>query len=260
MPTSELAESPPSGAGETIAPARPTRQRNPRGQGARLREEIIAGAAALLERAGSEQAITLRAVAREVGIAAPSIAPHFADRAEIIDAVVAQELTRLHDALLTAVTSQADPVEQLFAGARAYLTHGRTHPNRYRVIFERRFLDLWQREHRVMHQTAPLMAESFDLVVQTIQSCIDAGRSTSNDPFGDGVRIWLALHGLVALPQTITSFPWPDTDELLISCVTRLAQLNQERPRPSRAHRQRASSPRRAHVAASQRREPDLGA
>lgn len=52
---------------------RPARQRNRRGEGAHLRDEIIAGASAILERTGSEENLTLRAVAREVGIAAPSI-------------------------------------------------------------------------------------------------------------------------------------------------------------------------------------------
>ncbi len=210
--------------------AGPKRRRNPRGQGGRLRDEIIAGAAALLERTGTEESITMRAVAREIGIAPPSMAPHFADRAEIIDAVVTQELSGLHDALFAAVDSESDPVEKAFAAARAYLAFGQAHPNRYRVIFERRFLALWDREGRVMHQTAPMMAGTFDLVVQTLQGCIDAGRSSSTDAFGDGVRVWLALHGLVALPQAITSFPWPDTDELLISCLTRLAGI-QEAPR-----------------------------
>ncbi len=213
-----------------VADRKRTRRRNPRGQGGRLRDEIIAAAAILLERTGTEEAISMRAVAREVGIASPSMAPHFSDRAEIIDAVVAQELTSLRDALTAAVASESDPVEQVFAGARAYVAHGQAHPNRYRVIFERRFLDLWDSEQRVMQHTAPLMAETFELTVRTIQGCIDAGRSASTDAFGDGVRVWLALHGLVALPQTITSFPWPDTDQLLVSCVNRLAQL-EERPR-----------------------------
>ncbi|MFZ0091357.1 MAG: hypothetical protein WAL63_17740, partial [Solirubrobacteraceae bacterium] len=77
----------------------------------------------------------------------------------------------------------------------------------------------------VTQQTAPLMDETFELTVNTIQACIDAGRSASTDAFGDGVRIWLALHGLVALPQAITTFPWPDLEELLVSCITRLAGI-----------------------------------
>jgi AcrR family transcriptional regulator len=109
---------------------KPKRQRNLRGQGARLRDEIIVGAEALLERTGSEAAITMRAVAREVGIAPPSMAPHFADRAEIIDAVVAQELTRLHEALFAAIASESGPVAKALAGARAYVAHGQAHPER----------------------------------------------------------------------------------------------------------------------------------
>ena len=54
-----------------------TRHRNPRGQGTRLSEDIVAGALALIERTGSAEAVTLRAVAREAGIAAPSIYAHF---------------------------------------------------------------------------------------------------------------------------------------------------------------------------------------
>jgi AcrR family transcriptional regulator len=69
------------------------RRRNARGQGARLTEDIVTGALALIERTGSAEAVTLRAVAREVGIAAPSIYPHFADREAIVTAVVAGSST-----------------------------------------------------------------------------------------------------------------------------------------------------------------------
>src|SRR6266852_3216557 len=63
------------------------RQRNARGQGARLTEDIVSAAITLIERAGTHEAVTLRAVAREVGIAAPSIYAHFPDREAIVMAV-----------------------------------------------------------------------------------------------------------------------------------------------------------------------------
>ena len=59
-----------------------------RGQGNRLADDIVRGALAIIERTGSDEAVTLRAVAREVGIAAPSIYAHFADREAIIMAAV----------------------------------------------------------------------------------------------------------------------------------------------------------------------------
>ena len=64
------------------------RERNRRGEGGKLRAEILEGATALLEQNGSEEAVTLRAVARQVGISAPSIYSHFPDREAIVDAIV----------------------------------------------------------------------------------------------------------------------------------------------------------------------------
>ena len=88
----------PPASGPAPDPAR-RRQRNARGQGARLTEDIVTGALALIERAGSDEAVTLRAVAREVGIAAPSIYAHFADR----DAIVMAVTVRVFDELAEAV-------------------------------------------------------------------------------------------------------------------------------------------------------------
>jgi AcrR family transcriptional regulator len=226
MPNPDLDPGTPAAGDEgSLGSARPPRTRNPRGQGARLRDEIIVGAAAILERTGNEESITLRSVAREVGIAPPSMTRFFADRAEVIDAVLAQELGGLRDDMAAAKESETEPVAQLFAVVRAYHAHGQAHPNRYRVMFERRFLPLWEAEQRTMDQTAPLMVETFGLVSGSIERCVQAGRSASTDPFFDATLLWIAIHGLVALPATITSFPWPDTDELLVACVKRLVRL-----------------------------------
>jgi AcrR family transcriptional regulator len=206
------------------ASARP-RQRNRRGQGHRLRDEIIAGAADLIERTGSEESITLRSVARQIGIAAPSIAPHFADRYQIIDAVVAAELEALTRALTDGASRSSDPVERLLNACRAYVAFGRSHPNRYRVLYERRYLDEWDDEGRPMVETSPVMARNLELSVGLVQACVDARRSASTDAQRDTYATWMFLHGLVALPLVITSLPWPDTDSILVDGVARLARL-----------------------------------
>jgi AcrR family transcriptional regulator len=200
------------------------RQRNARGQGHLLRAEIVAGATAILERSGSEDAVTLRAVAREIGITAPSISAHFPDRAAIIDAVVAEELGTLATQL-TAAARAADPVAALFAAWRAYVEFGRAHPTQYRVIFERRFLSLWDDDERPMVETLPIFAGTVAMMIGLLQTCIDAGRSTSTDATTDSVAIWYFVHGMVALPSTITSFAWPDPAAHLTAGITNLAHL-----------------------------------
>jgi AcrR family transcriptional regulator len=64
------------------------RTRNPRGEGGRLREEIVAAASRLIEEKG-EEAVTLRAIARSAGITAPSIYAYFEDLDEVLEAMVA---------------------------------------------------------------------------------------------------------------------------------------------------------------------------
>ncbi|MGB7449338.1 MAG: helix-turn-helix domain-containing protein, partial [Ornithinimicrobium sp.] len=66
------------------------RVKNRRGEGGRLREDILRGAAELLDQTGQEQAVTLRAVARQIGISAPSIYGHFPNRESMLLATVQQ--------------------------------------------------------------------------------------------------------------------------------------------------------------------------
>jgi AcrR family transcriptional regulator len=81
------------------------RPRSRRGEGRLLRTEILAAATELLDTNGDERALTLRAVARRVGIAAPSIYPHFPDRPAIVLAVVRQGFVELADRIRSAIDS-----------------------------------------------------------------------------------------------------------------------------------------------------------
>ncbi len=208
--------------------ARPTparRSRNPRGQGHHLRDEIIAGANTILEHTGDEHAVTLRAVARQIGITAPSIFTHFADPPAIIDVVVTQHLAILATRIDTAAHAAADPPAALHTAWAAYVDFGRARPAHYRVIFERRYLAAWEDQQRPMTETAPLGAASVEMMVGLLQACIDNHTSTSTDAFADSVAIWYYAHGLVALPATITSIAWPDTHIHLATTIDNLAHL-----------------------------------
>jgi AcrR family transcriptional regulator len=111
------------------------RRRNRRGEGARLRADLIEAAARLLESSGDAEGLTLRAVAREVGIAAPSIYRHFSDKNELVEAVVADRFEQLDDALVRAMAAAGDPAEALQACCGAYCRFGLEHPGHYQVLF-----------------------------------------------------------------------------------------------------------------------------
>lgn len=219
----------------TIDPAGPARQRNRRGEGRRLRSDIIQAASGLLEETGTQESVTLRAVARRVGIAAPSIYPHFADRHAMIVAVKEQIFRSLILALESANRDADpggnDPVDGLWAGCAAYLRFASEHPDLYRTVFgDHGFSDLdcsWPAGHGPVDGDATLASgvAAFDVLVVGVRRCIDAGRSTSTDPFNDAVALWVALHGLATLLPGSPNFPWPDLDELLTRLVNQLARI-----------------------------------
>jgi len=179
------------------------RERNRRGEGSKLREEILAAAADLLERDGNEDAVTLRAVAREVGISAPSIYGHFDDREAIVAAVIDSVFTDFVAALRAAIVGVDDPVQRLRRVGRAYLAFAAERPRRYRLLFDRRDLERDDRPR------ADVRRDSFGVLADALQACVDAGRSTSIDVLGDATSMWTSLHGFATLRAGVTQFPWP---------------------------------------------------
>ena len=201
------------------------RSRNRRGQGQLLERDIIAAATRLLERTGAEEAVTLRAVAREAGITAPSIYPHFADRQAILLAVVAATFDQLTAVLQPAAASRAEPVARLRVVCEAYLQFAGEHATLYRVLFQR-------------HRTEPAQgtgqfdvhtmygAAAFKVLLDAVDGVVQAGRSTATSPLDATIRLWVGLHGLVTLHASLPWFPWPPLDTLLVDITDRLTDLS----------------------------------
>ena len=209
------------------------RRRNARGEGARLAGEIVAGAEALIERTGSDEAVTLRSVAREVGIAAPSIYAHFADRDAILWAVVNDVFDQVRRRIEGATEGVTEPVARLLVGCRAYVAFGLENRALYRVLFARQFPRAGGSGPTLGAPTVLLDdrfpsvgGEAFALLVDSIERCVAAGRSTSTDPFADATSVWVALHGMVSLWSTVCDFPWPpDADAFVARLVVPLARV-----------------------------------
>ena len=226
----QTAEPRPGALAQPPAVAR-RRHRNPRGQGARLTQDIVAGALALIERTGSDDAVTLRAVAREVGIAAPSIYPHFPDRDAVLMAVVVRIFDELTEAIEQGQKSAGqDPAGRLVAGSEAYVAFGLEHPARYSVLFSRQWPAApdYCKPVPIGPDGRPVLefgAESFALLVQAIEDCVTAGVSASTDVLANATAVWVALHGTVSLRTALPRFPWPDPTAFVRQLVLSLAQV-----------------------------------
>ena len=94
------------------------RERSPRGRGAVLRDELVQAAAALLDRTGDPDGVTIRGVAAEVGVAPTAIYLHFADRDELMVTVVEERFAEFHRTIDEADPG-GDPLEALVARGEA---------------------------------------------------------------------------------------------------------------------------------------------
>lgn len=206
------------------------RTRNRRGEGGRLREEIVDAASELLEQSGSEAAITLRAVARQIGISAPSIYPHFANREEILSAVLTRAFDALRARLQVAAQGEEDPVARLRALAHAYVAFAAEQPHRYRVLFERHRQPDAATIEKSDTVEQMLGADAFAVMLDAVRDCIAAGASQAPSPLATTTELWIALHGYVTLRVSNPDFPWPDTDELLDDLIARLAWIEATPP------------------------------
>lgn len=193
---------------------RPARPRNPRGQGARLRRELVDAAVRLLDAGVRDDELSLRAVAKEAGVAAPSIYSHFDDREDMLTGVVEALFAELSQRLLEAQELLHEPADRLRSMCLAYCTYAFDRPMHYRALFAR----CWQPSPDVAPEAFPGW-DAFAVLQDAVQECIDARRRKGVDAFESSVRIWAALHGMASLRVTMPRFPWPALEDLVGALV-----------------------------------------
>ncbi|MFD0416640.1 TetR/AcrR family transcriptional regulator [Streptomyces sp. NPDC127108] len=215
-----------TGSVTTPVPAGRARARNRRGEGGRLRAEIIDAASDLLDETGDQHAVTLRSVARRVGVSTPSIYRHFPDHAAVMLAVVQRQFAGL-ERLLRAAVEQAgdDPRQRLLAVCDTYLDFARHHPSRYRTMFG----GLWTPSpaDSSLTETDRVMlgASSMAVLVDALGDCATVGAVTSTDVPTDATALWVGLHGLAHQRVVTPSFHCPQhITERVITSLARLTE------------------------------------
>jgi AcrR family transcriptional regulator len=191
------------------------RARNARGEGERLRDEVIAAAIKVLSSIGAEDPFSLRAVAKEAKIAAPSVYIHFADRNVLLLAVL-EKLFRDQVAIRAAAEEEAaraggGPWQRLLARSIVAVEFGLKHPGHYKVLFEGRVV-LRLSDPRIADFGRPLLVRSIELI-REIQPASARAR-VSSDPQRLALLLWSGLHGVISLRINKPTLDWPSATEL----------------------------------------------
>lgn len=191
--------------------ARQPRARARRGDGERLRAEILAATERLLIQTGDQEAVSIRAIADAVGVTPPSIYLHFADKTELLAAVCELRFAELDRCMEEAAASVDDPLEALWARGRAYVSFGVDNPEHYRILFMTR-----PAARAVAGELDRLPGlTAFGHLVEEVARCMEGGALTIADPFLVATGLWTGVHGITSLLIARPDFPWPDVDALL---------------------------------------------
>lgn len=195
------------------------RARNPWGQGERLRTEILDAAVRLFSEIEGEEALTIRGVARAVGIAPASIYQHFADKAALVRGVVEHDYERL-SAVMREAEESVDPddvVGRVRALMHAYCRFAFVNPGHYRLMLAYR---------RVPNgpggrPRGPLRSV-LEAVVAAFDRCSRAGKRLRMPSERAAVMVFVGTHGRVALYH---SSPETDSEDRILQFVDELISL-----------------------------------
>jgi AcrR family transcriptional regulator len=195
------------------------RSRARRGEGGRLREDILTAAERLLLASGDSRSLSIRAIATAVGVTPPSIYLHFADRNELIFEVCDRKWRELVGMLDTAVAGLTDPLERIERRGRAYVEFGVTHPEHYRVL-------LGSRADQVPEAYADqqLFTErlGFGPLIADLNAAMDAGQVERSEPTELCRVLFFAIHGLTEMLVSRRGLDWPPTERLVDLMISTL--------------------------------------
>ncbi|HEV3463571.1 MAG TPA: TetR/AcrR family transcriptional regulator [Actinomycetes bacterium] len=172
-----------------------TRRANPTYYGGDLRRELLDAALELIAQEGPS-AVSLRSLARRLGVSHAAPANHFPDKAALFTAIAVEGFTLLAKAMTDGVgrLGPAATAGQRFrAAGRAYTGFALAHPAHFAVM--------WQRD--LLHQDDPELAaagdRTFELLLDGVRDIQSEGWAAGSDPQAVAYLAWSVVHGLAAL-------------------------------------------------------------
>jgi AcrR family transcriptional regulator len=172
-----------------------------------LRTAVLAAAETILEREGVDS-LTLRAVARAVGVSHTAPKNHFGDLEGLLSELAALGYRRYGEVLAAAMdVAGADPRARMRAMGRAYVGFARAHPGLFILMFRGERLDMTRPALRdaVESARAALRHAAMSSAPVTRQTPLQlAARATAS---------WALVHGFAMLlldgrlQNTIVSLP-----------------------------------------------------
>ena len=159
-----------------------------------LKEALIAAGLKILSEDGVE-GLSLRKVAREVGVSHAAPYNHFSDKQALLAAISTAGFEQLYIKLSdTFVLAKASSMEILPEIAWAYLQFALEDPGRFRLMFSGAL------EVETDHPTyVAISQKNIDLFEEIIAFCQERGELLDGSSTDHAIRIWSSVHGFTNL-------------------------------------------------------------
>ncbi len=183
-----------------------TRARAKRGEGEKLRAEIVAAAERLLVQHGSKDAVSIRAIADACNVTPPAIYMHFADKDQLFLEVCSVRFRELDEMIGAAGARATEPLDSLRLRAGAYVRFGLEHPEAYRLLM------MTLHEGHIDDPGMEAGRDAFMHCVEAVDRCVKAGVFGDADAYETALVLWTGIHGLTSLFIAFPNFDWGGRD------------------------------------------------
>jgi len=176
-----------------------------------LQRDAIVDAARALIVAGGLEALSLRRLARGMGVTAPALYAHVRDKQDLVRAVVDIEI----EALAASFEKFKDlgPVDRIRAHSRAYVVYARENPELFRVML------LVPPGGLAGGVPLPATTNAFAEAVRAVDEAIATGAIKSDDALLVALTLWSGAHGVASLLQLGFDLP-RELEDAMIDEVT----------------------------------------
>jgi AcrR family transcriptional regulator len=164
-----------------------------------VRHELIDAAEALLTERGSAEAVSVADIVRRVGVTAPMLYSHFADKEALFVAVHTRQMAAFRRYMQRAGRGAPTALAALERRGQAYIRYATGHRDAYGALF--------LTPHKLLVDPFTAAPEddltAFDDLVANVQACMDEGSIPVADAQLAARVVWVQMHGLATMMITM---------------------------------------------------------
>jgi AcrR family transcriptional regulator len=176
-----------------------------------VRLVLIDAARGVLAQEGYD-GLTIRRVAERAEYSLGTVYGYFADKDDLLYALVHEDFTRLTERL-RAIRETHEGAAAVREMLLSYAQMGLEQPESYQVMF------MFRPKLARRNASDDSGEHAYSIFRSCVAAAMERGEFRPMNPDVVAQILWAAIHGLVSLRLTLTEFPWEDVDHLAETLV-----------------------------------------